>query len=157
MSKKVMGFHYHVKDKEGNTIDSSEGADALYFLEGASQIIPGLENEILGLNSGDKKNLVVKSADAYGEVIKDLIITVNKNQFPEGSEINVGDTFQVSNEPQAPLFTVTNIAGEDVTLDGNHPMAGKDLHFDVEVIEVRDATQEELDHGHAHGPNAHQH
>ena len=153
----VMGFHYTLKDKEGNTIDSSEGRHPLLFLVGSGQIIPGLEKEITGLNIGDKKQVEVKAADAYGEVIEDLKITVKKAQFPEGSEIKVGDQFQVNNEPHAPIFTIMEIKEEDVMIDGNHPMAGKDLFFDIEVTEKRAATDEEMAHGHAHGEGGHHH
>lgn len=157
MAQQVIGFHYTLKDKDGNVIDSSEGQNPLLFLEGSGQIIPGLESELTGMNSGDKKNVEIKAADAYGEIIEDLRITVQKSQFPDDKEIQVGDQFQVSNEPNAPIFTVINIEGDDIHIDGNHPLAGHDLFFDVEVTEKRDATQEELDHGHAHGPGGHHH
>lgn len=153
----VMGFHYTLKDKEGNTIDSSQGQNPLLFLVGSGQIIPGLEKEIQGMSVGDKKNVEVKAADAYGDVIEDLKITVKKSQFPEDANIKVGDQFQVNNDPQAPVFTIMEILEEDVKIDGNHPMAGKDLFFDVEVTEKRAATEEELAHGHAHGAGGHQH
>ena len=109
------------------------------------------------MNVGDKKQVEVKAADAYGDVIEDLKITVKKDQFPEGSDVKVGDQFQVNNEPNAPIFTVMDIQGNDVMVDGNHPMAGKDLFFDVEVTEKRAATEEEKAHGHAHGEGGHQH
>lgn len=153
----VMGFHYTLKDKEGNKIDSSEGKNPLLFLVGSGQIIPGLEKEIEGLNIGDKKTVEVKAADAYGDVIDDLKITVKKSQFPEDADIKVGDQFQVNNEPNAPVFTIMEIQEEDVKIDGNHPMAGKDLFFDIEVTEKRAATDEEKAHGHAHGAGGHQH
>ena len=153
----VMGFHYKLKDNEGNLIDSSEGQAPLLFLVGSGQIIPGLEKELADLNVGDKKQVEVKAQDAYGDVIDDLKITVKKSQFPEGSEVKVGDQFQVNNEPNAPVFTVMDIQDEDVKIDGNHPMAGKDLIFDVEVTEKRPATEEEKTHGHAHGEGGHQH
>lgn len=153
----VMGFHYTLKDKEGNKIDSSEGKNPLLFLVGSGQIIPGLEKEIEGLAIGDKKTVEVKAADAYGDVIDDLKITVKKSQFPEDAEIKVGDQFQVNNEPNAPVFTIMEIQEEDVKIDGNHPMAGKDLFFEVEVTEKRAATDEEKAHGHAHGEGGHQH
>ncbi|MEX0799246.1 MAG: peptidylprolyl isomerase [Bacteriovoracaceae bacterium] len=153
----VMGFNYTLKDKEGNVIDSSEGQTPLLFLVGSGQIIPGLEKEIVDLNIGDKKNIEVKAQDAYGEVIDDLKITVKKSQFPDGNEVKVGDQFQVNNEPNAPVFTVMDIQDEDVKIDGNHPMAGKDLMFDIEVTEKRAATEEEKAHGHAHGEGGHQH
>ena len=150
MSQQVFGFHYTLKDRDGNLIDTSEGKEPLLFLAGSGQIIPGLEKEIVALNIGDKKNVEVKAAEAYGEVIEDLKITVQKSQFPEDQQVNIGDQFQVNDEPNAPIFTVISIEGDDVHIDGNHPMAGHDLFFDIEVTEKRDATAEELDHGHAH-------
>ena len=157
MSKQVIGFHYTLKDKAGNEIDSSRESSPLLFLEESGQIIPGLEKELVSLNVGDTKNIEVKAADAYGEVIEDLKITVQRSQFPEGQEINVGDQFQVNEEQHAPIFTVVNIEGENVHVDGNHPMAGHDLFFDIEITEKRAATEEEIAHGHAHGVGGHQH
>ncbi len=157
MSKQVFGFNYTLKDKTGNIIDSSQGNDPLVFLAGSGQIIPGLEKVIVGLNVGDKTDVEIKAADAYGEVIEDLRITVEKSQFPEDREVAVGDQFQVNNEPNAPIFTVTKIEGESVHIDGNHPMAGQDLFFEIEITEKRDATEEEIAHGHAHGPGGHHH
>lgn len=157
MSKKVIGFHYTLKDQAGTILDSSNGGEPLFFLQDAGQIIPGLEREIILMNVGDKKKVEVKASEAYGDVVSDLVVTVKRNQFPEGAVLNVGDQFQVNNDPQAPVFTIKAIVGEDVTIDGNHPMAGKDLFFDVEVTDKRDATAEELSHGHAHGPHGHHH
>ncbi len=157
MTKQVIGFHYTLKDKDGNIIDTSQDTTPLLFLEGSGQIIPGLEKEIVGLNIGDKKNVQVKAADAYGEVIPDLQITVQKSQFPPDKDLQVGDQFQVNEDPNAPIFTVVGIEGEEVHIDGNHPMAGHDLFFDIELTEKREATQEELDHGHAHGEGGHHH
>ena len=157
MSQQVIGFHYSLKDNDGNLIDTSEGRSPLLFLVGSGQIIPGLEKELVGMNVGDKKNVEVKAADAYGEVVADLQITVQKSQFPEGQEVAVGDQFQVSNEAHAPIFTVTGVEGEDIHIDGNHPMAGKDLFFDVELTEKREATEEEIAHGHAHGEGGVEH
>lgn len=157
MTQQVIGFHYTLKDKDGNIIDSSEGQAPLLFLEGSGQIIPGLEKEITPLAVGDKKNVEVKAADAYGEVIPDLQITVKKSQFPDDQEIQVGDQFQVTNDANAPVFTIVNIDGDNVQVDGNHPMAGHDLFFDVEITEKRAATEEEVSHGHAHGEGGHQH
>lgn len=153
----VIGFHYTLKDKEGTLIDTSENQPPLLFLVGSGHVIPGLETELVAMNVGDKKNIVVPPADAYGEIIEELQITVKKDQFPEDAELNVGDQFQVTNEENAPIFTIVNIEGDDVHVDGNHPMAGVELHFDVEITEKRQATQEELDHGHAHGEGGHNH
>jgi FKBP-type peptidyl-prolyl cis-trans isomerase SlyD len=157
MTTQVIGFHYTLKDKDGNVVDTSADTSPLLFLEGSGQIIPGLESEIKTLAVGEKKNVEIKAADAYGEVIEDLRITVQKSQFPEAQEIKVGDQFQVNEEPDAPVFTIMNIEGEEVHIDGNHPMAGHDLFFDVEITEKRDATDEEVAHGHAHGAGGHQH
>jgi FKBP-type peptidyl-prolyl cis-trans isomerase SlyD len=157
MSEKVIGFHYTVKDPAGNLVDTSEGASPLLFLTGQGQIIPGLEKELMGLAVGEKKNIVVNAKDAYGDIIDELLITVKKSQFPEDAVLNVGDQFQVNNEPTAPVFTVKSVEGDDINLDGNHPMAGKDLHFEVEITESRNATEEEMAHGHAHGVGGHQH
>lgn len=157
MSKQVFGFHYTLTDKDGTLIDSSRETTPLLFLEGSGHIIPGLEQEVVNMNVGDNKKVEVKAADAYGEVIEDLRITVKKSQFPDGQEINVGDQFQVNEEPNAPIFTVVNIENDDVFIDGNHPMAGRDLFFDIELTEKRDATEEEVAHGHAHGAGGHQH
>ena len=157
MTQRVFGFHYTLKDKEGNVIDSSENAAPLLFLEASGHIIPGLEKELLGFDVGDKKNIQVKADEAYGEVVEHLKITVQKSQFPEGQELNIGDQFQVTNEQHAPVFTVVEIQGEDVHVDGNHPLAGHDLFFDVEITEKRAATEEEVAHGHAHGPGGHHH
>ena len=157
MTQRVFGFHYTLKDKEGNVIDSSENSSPLLFLEESGQIIPGLEKEIIDLEVGDKKNIEVKAAEAYGDIIEDLRITVQRSQFPEGQELNVGDQFQVTNEAHAPIFTVIEIEGDNVHVDGNHPLAGHDLFFDIEVTEKRNATEEELAHGHAHGVGGHNH
>jgi len=157
MTQNVIGFHYSLKDKEGNLIDSSEGQNPLLILEGTGHIIPGLEKEISPMNVGDKKNVQVKPEEGYGEVIDDLKIAVKKSQFPEDANLKVGDQFQVNEDPSAPLFTVMKIEGEDVHIDGNHPMAGKELFFDIEVTEKREATKEELSHGHAHGKGGAEH
>jgi len=157
MTKQVMGFHYTLKDQDGNIIDSSENSAPLLFMLGSGHIIPGLELEVEKMNIGDKKNIEIKAADAYGDVVEDLRLTVQKSQFPDGSDLKVGDQFQVNEEPDAPIFTVISIEAEDVHIDGNHPLAGQDLFFDIEITEKRAATAEEIDHGHAHGEGGHHH
>ena len=159
MTQRVFGFHYKLTLKEdGTEIDSSFGEEPLLFLEGSQQIIPGLEDEIIKMNKGDKNTINVAAKDAYGEVQEELQVSVKTSQFPNnGADLNVGDQFQVNEDPNAPIFTVVEIEGEDVHVDGNHPLAGRDLVFEVEVTEVRDATDEEKAHGHAHGPGGHQH
>jgi FKBP-type peptidyl-prolyl cis-trans isomerase SlyD len=155
--KRVIGFHYTLKDKTGTTLDSSIGDEPLYFLEGTQQIIPGLESVISLLNVGDNRQVEVKASDAYGEVNAELIVKVKRTQFPPDADPQVGDQFQVNNDQHSPVFTIMAVESEEVTVDGNHPMAGKDLFFDVEIVGMRPATEEEITHGHAHGAHGQGH
>lgn len=155
--KRVIGFHYTLTDKSGTTLDSSIGDEALYFLEGTQQIIPGLESVLALMNVGDKKKIEVKAQDAYGDINPELVVKVKKTQFPPGAELQVGDQFQVNNDAHSPVFTIMAVDTEEVTVDGNHPMAGKDLFFDVEIVGMREASEEEIAHGHAHGAHGHGH
>jgi FKBP-type peptidyl-prolyl cis-trans isomerase SlyD len=155
MTKRVIGFHYTLTDKTGTVLDSSIGDEPLYFLEGSQQIIPGLESVIALMNVGDKKKVEVNAANAYGDVNPELVVKVKKTQFPPDAQLTVGDQFQVNNDAHSPVFTIMSIDTDEVTVDGNHPMAGKDLFFDVEIVGVRPATAEEMSHGHAHGSHGH--
>lgn len=155
--KRVIGFHYTLTDKSGTVLDSSEGSDPLFFLENSQQIIPGLEKVLSIMNVGDKKKIEVRAQDAYGDVNPELVVKVKKTQFPPDAQLSVNDQFQVNNDPHSPVFTITEIGDEEVTVDGNHPMAGKDLFFDVEITTMREATAEEVSHGHAHGAHGHGH
>ena len=157
MTKQVMGFHYTLKDADGQVIDSSEGAAPLLFMCGSGHIIPGLENSISLMEVGESKMVEVAAKDAYGEVIEDLLMVVERQQFPADAELQVGDQFRTSEDPAAPVFTITELAEDNVHIDGNHPLAGKDLFFDIEITEKREATEEEMAHGHAHGPGGHDH
>lgn len=155
MSKRVIGFHYTLTDKTGTVLDSSIGDEPLYFLENSQQIIPGLESVIALMNVGDKKKIEVAAANAYGDVNPELVVKVKKTQFPPDAQLTVGDQFQVNNDAHSPVFTIMSIDTDEVTVDGNHPMAGKDLFFDVEIVGMRPATAEEVSHGHAHGSHGH--
>jgi FKBP-type peptidyl-prolyl cis-trans isomerase SlyD len=155
--KRVIGFHYTLTDKTGTVLDSSAGDEPLFFLEDSQQIIPGLERVIALMNVGDKRKIEVKAADAYGEVNPELVVKVKRTQFPPDAELQIGDQFQVNNDAQSPVFTIMAMDTEEVTVDGNHPMAGKDLFFDVEIVGVRPATAEEVSHGHAHGAHGQGH
>lgn len=155
--KRVIGFHYTLTDKTGTVLDSSIGDEPLYFLEDTQQIIPGLEKVIQLMNVGDKRKIEVKANDAYGEVNPELVVKVKKTQFPPEATLQVGDQFQVNNDPHSPVFTIMTVDTDEVTVDGNHPMAGKDLFFDVEIVGSRPATEEEVTHGHAHGAHGHGH
>lgn len=155
--KRVIGFHYTLTDKAGTVLDSSVGDEPLFFLEGSQQIIPGLEKVVALMNVGDKKKIEVKANDAYGEVNPELVVKVKKTQFPPDANLTIGDQFQVNNDQHSPVFTIMAIDTDEVTVDGNHPMAGKDLFFDVEIVGSREATAEEQAHGHAHGAHGHGH
>lgn len=156
MTKKVISFHYTLTDPAGKTLDSSAGGEPLTFLEGVGQIIPGLESELGKMKVGDKKKVSVKAANAYGDPDPQNVIEVPREKMP-GQKITVGDRFRAGQGGNAPVVTVTKVTDSHVTLDGNHPLAGVDLTFDVEITEIRDATKEELDHGHAHGAAGHHH
>ncbi len=153
---RVLSFHYTLTNGAGTTLDSSEGRGPLAFIEGAGQIIPGLEKELVALKSGAKKEIKVPAAEAYGLREEELIVKIPKSGLPV-PEVKVGDRFSGGPDNQSPVFVVTTIQGEEVTLDGNHPLAGQDLTFNIEMKEIREATPEELQHGHAHGENGHHH
>lgn len=156
-SKKVVSFHYTLKDESGSVLESSRGEEPLSYLEGVGQIIPGLESQLRGMKKGDKKNVNVSAKDAYGEHDQDLIVKVPRAQIPK-KDVEVGDQFHAHGpDGQPAVVTVTQIDEQHVTVDGNHPLAGQALTFDVEITDVRDATKEELAHGHAHGPGGHHH
>ncbi len=157
---KVVAMDYSLKDDAGAVIDSSEGQDPLVYLHGAENIIPGLEKELEGKAVGDQVQATVPPADGYGERRDELQQAVSRDNFEGVSDLEVGMQFQVPTEDDENSFvvvTVVEIGEEMVTVDGNHPLAGVTLHFDVTIREIRDATAEELDHGHVHGPGGHQH
>jgi len=157
VKEKVVSIHYTVKGADGEVIDSSEGRDPLVYLHGAQNIVPGLERALEGKAAGDDLAVTVAPEEAYGQLNESLIQPVPKAQFPEGVEPQIGMQFQAQSEAGPRLVRVVEIAEETVTLDGNHPLAGQTLNFDVSVVDVRDATPEELQHGHVHGPGGHQH
>ena len=147
----IVSIHYKLTDDDGNIVDSSEGLEPLSYLHGAGNIIPGLEKALAGKVEGDSLQVVVEPAEGYGEVRPDLIQTVERAVFPVGEPIEVDMMF----EAQAPDDSVQHIVvkkvdGDEVTIDANHPLAGIVLHFDINVVGVREATEEEVAHGHAH-------
>ncbi len=156
MSRKVVSFHYKLTDGTGKTLDASADGEPLTYMEGAGQIIRGLEAELKGMKAGEKKHVTVKAADAYGEKNPENVVEVPVAKMPTRN-VKVGDKFRAGTQQHAAVVTVTNVTPSHVTLDGNHPLAGMDLTFDVEITEVRDATSEEIAHGHAHGAGGHHH
>jgi FKBP-type peptidyl-prolyl cis-trans isomerase SlyD len=158
MGTRVISFHYTLKDNTGQVLDSSQGAEPMTFMEGSQQIIPGLEKVVITLNVGDKQNIPVKAEEAYGQYDQALVMEIPRTQFPPGEQIETGMQFGTQSEDGVPLiFTVKKVGDASVTVDGNHPLAGVDLFFDVEVTDIRPATLDEIKHGHAHGPGGHHH
>jgi len=158
LTNKVISFNYTLKDDEGTILDSSANKEPLTFLSGSQQIIPKLEEVLSGMIIGSKKNIKIAAADAYGEYSEDAIQKIKMDQFPKEANIEVGMTYIANSlDGKQMPFLVSEINEQDVTVDFNHPLAGKDLEFDVELLDVRDATPEEIQHGHVHGPGGHHH
>jgi len=158
MMSRVVSFHYTLKNKNGEVLDSSNDSSPLTFLEGTGQIIPGLERAMLLLSVGDKREITVPAKDAYGEHDANLKLEVPVEQFPKDHGLKMGDMFRAGpSEEESRVFQVIGLSETHVSLDGNHPLAGQDLFFSVEVTAARPATQEEMSHGHAHGPGGHHH
>jgi FKBP-type peptidyl-prolyl cis-trans isomerase SlyD len=154
---KVVLIHYTLTNDAGKVIDSSSGGEPLAYLHGQGNIISGLEKALDGRQAGDKLNVRVEPADGYGVRDDELVQQVPRRQFG-GANLKPGMQFHAqSSQGHARVVTVTRVVGDMVTVDGNHPLAGEVLNFDVEVAEVREATQEELEHGHVHGPGGHHH
>ena len=147
-------FHYTLRNRDGRILDTSRGAAPLSCLEGAGQIIEGLEESLLRMGEGDTRQVVVPPERGYGLREAELVQKVPRDRLPV-DDVKVGDQFQTGPDRQAPVVTVVAIEGDEVLLDANHPLAGKTLYFDVEVVEVRKATREELAHGHVHTGHDH--
>jgi len=147
----VVSIHYHLTDESDQVLDSSQGQDPLTYLHGAGGIIPGLEKEITGKAVGDKFQVSVAPAEGYGELDQSLIQSIPLAAFEGIEKVEPGMHFQTQGQDgSARLLTVTAVEGEEVTVDLNHPLAGVTLLFDIEVMEIRDATPEEIEHGHVH-------
>jgi len=151
----VVTLHYTLRDDAGEIIDSSPHGEPLAYLHGHGNLVPGLERELSGKRAGDKLQITVSPADGYGEYDQALLQRVPRRALKGLAKLRVGMRLQAHTGHGARAVTVTQITGDMVTLDGNHPLAGKNLHFQVEVAEVRAATDAELSHGHVHGPGGH--
>ena len=147
---KVITINYVLKDDKGELIDQSTDGSFCY-LHGAQNIIPGMENALTGKTTGDALNLVIEPAEAYGEYNPNLTQVVDRGMFDPNDQVEAGMQFQAQDQQgNMMIITVAKVDGEQVTIDGNHPLAGVTLHYDIEVVDVRDATDEELSHGHVH-------
>ena len=154
---KVISIDYTLTDAQGTELDSSHGRGPFAYIHGIGNIIPGLEAALEGKATGDQVNAVIPPDKAYGERDENLVQEIPRSQFDTDQDIVVGMQFQAMSESGPRVVTVVSVEGENVTIDANHPLAGVTLHFDVTVKEIREATGEELSHGHVHGPDDHHH
>lgn len=148
---RVVTFHFLLRDPAARVLDSSAGGEPITYLEGAGQIIDGLDTRLRTTGVGEKVRVEVPAGEAYGERDPAQIQRVKRALLPVTGELRVGEQFRAGEDRAAPLVTVVEVNGDEVTLDANHPLAGVDLNFEVEIVAVRPATAEELAHGHPHG------
>ena len=156
-SDRVVTIHYTLKDDSGTVLDSSAGGEPLAYIQGHGNLVSGLEKALEGKEHGSSLAVVVAPAEGYGERDEALIQRVPKRTLQGSGDVKKGMQFQARTDDGMRLFTVTAVIGDMVTLDGNHPLADQTLHFDIEVVGVREATAEELEHGHVHGAGGHHH
>lgn len=157
--QKVVTIEYTLRESGGDVIDQSP-AEGFSYLHGAQNIIPGLENELAGKQTGDEVSVTLEPGDAYGERQETAVQEAPKEMFPEDAELAPGARFNAQLPDGQPIVITVRSVGEEtveVEVDPNHPLAGMTLEFDVKVVDVRDASSEEVEHGHAHGDGGHQH
>ena len=154
---RVVTIHYTLKDDGGAVLDSSAGGEPLAYIQGHGNLVVGLEKALEGKQDGNSVSVIVSPAEGYGIRDESLIQRVPKRALQGSGTIKKGMQFQARTDDGMRLFTVTAIIGDMITLDGNHPLADQNLHFDVNIVGVREATAEELEHGHVHGPGGHHH
>lgn len=154
----VVSIHYKLTLDDGNVVDSSEGRDPLSYLHGQGNIVAGLEEALTGQAVGADLKVTVSPEQGYGARDDRAVQTVPRGAFPPDAQLNEGLSFQARDEAGRPLMgTITKLEGDEVTVDFNHPLAGQNLHFEVSITEIRAATEEEISHGHVHGPGGHHH
>ena len=153
----VVSIHYTLRNDAGDVLDKSAAGAPLSYLHGHGNLIPGLERELAGKNTGDKLQVKIPPADGYGEYDKELVQRVPRRALKGVPNVKVGMRLHAKTGHGAREVTVTQLTGNLVTLDGNHPLAGQSLNFEVEVADIRAATAEELEHGHVHEPGGHHH
>lgn len=155
---KVVTMNFTLKDDEGNVLDSTEKGGPFSYISGTNMVLPKLEEALNGMLIGSKKNLKLEAKDGYGNYNDDAIQVVGKENFPEDIVLEIGMEYMANSPDGVKMpFTISNVDGEEITIDFNHPLAGKNLNFDIELLNVRDATAEELSHGHVHGAGGHHH
>ncbi|SHL00617.1 FKBP-type peptidyl prolyl cis-trans isomerase /Apo-metallochaperone SlyD [Pseudomonas punonensis] len=157
-ANKAVSIEYTLTNDAGEVIDSSAGGAPLVYLHGAGNIIVGLEKALVGKQAGDEVNVSVEPEEAYGEYSAELVATLNRSMFEGVDELEVGMQFHASGpDGGMQIVTIRELEGDDVIVDGNHPLAGQRLTFAVKVVDVRDASEEEVAHGHVHGEGGHHH
>ncbi|HBX56690.1 FKBP-type peptidyl-prolyl cis-trans isomerase [Pseudomonas sp. UBA2684] len=157
-ANKAVSIDYTLTNDAGEVIDSSAGGAPLVYLHGAGNIIAGLEKALLGKQVGDALDVAVEPEDAYGEYSAELVATLNRSMFEGVDELEVGMQFHASGpDGSMQIVTIRELEGDDVIVDGNHPLAGQRLNFKVKIVAIRDASEEEVAHGHVHGEGGHHH
>lgn len=152
---KVVSLEYRLTDSFGNVLDTTSGRGPLDYLHGTGSIIPGLENALEGRSAGDHFLITIPPEDAYGERHEHMVQVIPRDRFGGVDTLEIGMQFQAGTPFGPRIVTIIAIEGDEVTIDGNHPLAGTSLNFDVTVTAVRDATEEEIAHGHVHGQGGH--
>ena len=153
----VVTMHYTLTNDGGEVLDSSHDSEPLAYLHGHGNIIPGLEKALEGSVVGHKSKVAVTPTDGYGEKNAELVFEAKRDQFPSDMTFALGERVYAEG-PSGPIsFTIMELTDTGAVLDGNHPLAGQTLHFDVEILEIRPASKEELTHGHVHGAGGHHH
>src|SRR5690606_30165325 len=157
-ANKAVSIDYTLTNDAGEVIDSSAGGAPLVYLHGAGNIIAGLEKALEGKQGGDEVKVSIEPQDAYGEYSPELVATLNRAMFEGVDELEVGMQFHASGpDGGMQIVTIRDVEGDDVIVDGNHPLAGQRLNFEVKIVDVRDASEEEVAHGHVHGEGGHHH
>jgi FKBP-type peptidyl-prolyl cis-trans isomerase SlyD len=154
---KVVSIEYTLRDDGGNVLDSSDGREPLAYLHGNGNLIPGLESQLEGRAANEALKVSIPPAEGYGEFDAAQIVSVPRDQFAGVADLAVGMQFTASGPEGERVVTVTKIESDTITVDGNHPLAGQTLNFDVKIVDVREATADELSHGHVHGAGGHHH
>jgi peptidylprolyl isomerase len=155
-SRKMVDVAYKGTLADGSVFSKSEDSKPLEFLVGGGTIIPTLEKGMMGMKVGEKKSITVKAADAYGEYDKAAVREIPRGQFPKDLELKIGERYQVNGQGGPMVVTIAAMTEKTVTIDFNHPLAGKDLTFEVTIVKIRDATKEELAKSTAQGSTTQQ-
>lgn len=156
-NQKVVTIDYTLTDERGEVLDTSQGQEPLVYIQGSGSIIPGLEDALEGKTVGDSLKVTIDPAQGYGERDEELVQQVPRERFPTDGELTVGTRFHAQGTGGSHVVTVVAVDDKKVTVDANHPLAGVTLSFDVKVLDVREATADELKHGHVHGKGGHHH